>query len=89
MTVSIFVDLLAVPPVFVSGLVWAVARWRSLGRARADTLADAAAAGGDLVVVSIPPRAYPAVPEKPLAGKPLLTRPPGGGRWWCRCPGTR
>jgi predicted dinucleotide-binding enzyme len=42
-----------------------------LGRARAATPADAAAAG-DLVVVSIPPRAYPVVPEKPLAGKPVL-----------------
>ena len=40
-------------------------------RARAATPAEAAAAG-DLVVVSIPPRAYPAVPEKPLAGKPVL-----------------
>ena len=39
--------------------------------AQAATPADAAAAG-DLVVVSIPPRAYPAVPEKPLAGKPVL-----------------
>jgi predicted dinucleotide-binding enzyme len=39
--------------------------------ARAATPAGAAAAG-DLVVVSIPPRAYPAVPEQPLAGKPVL-----------------
>ncbi len=39
--------------------------------ARAATPAGAAAAG-DLVVVSIPPRAYPAVPVKPLAGKPVL-----------------
>jgi hypothetical protein len=39
--------------------------------AQVATPADAAAAG-DLVVVSIPPRAYPAVPEKPLAGKPVL-----------------
>ena len=36
--------------------------------ARAATPAGAAAAG-DLVVVSIPPRAYPAVPVKPLAGR--------------------
>jgi predicted dinucleotide-binding enzyme len=40
-------------------------------RARAATPAEAAAAG-DLVVVSIPPRAYPAVPVQPLAGKPVL-----------------
>ena len=40
-------------------------------RARAATPAEAAAAG-DLVVVSIPPRAYPAVPAQPLAGKPVL-----------------
>ena len=39
--------------------------------ARAATPAEAAAAG-DLVVVSIPPRAYPAVPAQPLAGKPVL-----------------
>ena len=39
--------------------------------ARAATPAQAAAAG-DLVVVSIPPRAYPAVPVQPLAGKPVL-----------------
>jgi predicted dinucleotide-binding enzyme len=31
-----------------------------------------AAEAGDLVVVSIPPRAYPAVPVEPLAGKPVL-----------------
>ena len=40
-------------------------------QARAATPAGAAAAG-DLVVVSIPPRAYPAVPVEPLAGKPVL-----------------
>lgn len=40
-------------------------------RARAATPAEAAAAG-DLVVVSIPPRAYPAVPVEPLAGKTVL-----------------
>jgi predicted dinucleotide-binding enzyme len=40
-------------------------------RARAATPAEAAAAG-DLVVVSLPPRAYPAVPVQPLAGKPVL-----------------
>src|SRR6266508_5121465 len=40
-------------------------------RARAATPAEAAAPG-DLVVVSIPPRAYPAVPVQPLAGKPVL-----------------
>jgi len=40
-------------------------------RARAATPAEAAAAG-DLVVVSIPPRAYLAVPAQPLAGKPVL-----------------
>ena len=40
-------------------------------RARAATPPEAAAAG-DLVVVSIPPRAYPAVPVEPLAGKPVL-----------------
>jgi predicted dinucleotide-binding enzyme len=40
-------------------------------RARAATPADAAAAG-DLVVVSLPPRAYQAVPVRPLAGKPVL-----------------
>ena len=39
--------------------------------ARAATPAEAAAAG-DLVVVSIPPRACPAVPVQPLAGKPVL-----------------
>jgi predicted dinucleotide-binding enzyme len=31
-----------------------------------------AAAAGDLVVVSIPPRAYPLVPVASLAGKPVL-----------------
>ena len=36
--------------------------------ARAATPAGAPAAGDLVVVVSIPPRAYPAVPEKPLAG---------------------
>jgi hypothetical protein len=45
---------------------------RELGpHARASTPAEAAAAG-ELVVVSIPPRAYPAVPVQPLAGKPVL-----------------
>ncbi len=39
--------------------------------ARAATPAEAAAAG-DLVVVSIPPRAYLTVPVHPLAGKPVL-----------------
>ncbi len=39
--------------------------------ARAAILAEAAAAG-DLVVVSIPPRAYLGVPVQPLAGKPVL-----------------
>lgn len=40
-------------------------------RARAATAADAAAAG-DLVVVSIPPRGYSAVPVEGLAGRPVL-----------------
>jgi predicted dinucleotide-binding enzyme len=40
-------------------------------RARAATPAEAAAVG-DLVVVSLPPRAYLAVPAEPLAGKPVL-----------------
>ena len=40
-------------------------------RARAATPAESAAAG-DVVVVSIPPRAYPEVPTEPLAGKPVL-----------------
>jgi predicted dinucleotide-binding enzyme len=40
-------------------------------RARAATPLEAAAAG-DLVVASLPPRAYPAVPIEPLAGKPVL-----------------
>jgi predicted dinucleotide-binding enzyme len=40
-------------------------------RARAATSVDAAAAG-DLVLVSIPPRAYTAAPAEPLAGKPVL-----------------
>ena len=40
-------------------------------RARAASPAEAAAAG-DLVVVSIPPRAYTAVPVQPLAGTPVL-----------------
>jgi 8-hydroxy-5-deazaflavin:NADPH oxidoreductase len=40
-------------------------------QARAATPAGAAAAG-DLVVVSIPPRAYPAVPVEPLACRPVL-----------------
>jgi 8-hydroxy-5-deazaflavin:NADPH oxidoreductase len=40
-------------------------------RARAATPAEAAAAG-DLVVVSVPPRAYLAMPVAPLAGKPVL-----------------
>jgi hypothetical protein len=39
--------------------------------ARAATPAEAAAAGG-LVVISLPPRAYPAVPVQPLAGKTVL-----------------
>lgn len=39
--------------------------------ARAATAAEAAQAG-DLVVVSIPLRAYPSVPVAPLAGKPVL-----------------
>jgi predicted dinucleotide-binding enzyme len=39
--------------------------------ARAATPAEAAAAG-DLVVVSIPPKWYPALPVQPLAGKPVL-----------------
>jgi predicted dinucleotide-binding enzyme len=39
--------------------------------ARAATPAEAAAAG-DLGVVSIPPKAYTAVPVEPLAGKPVL-----------------
>jgi len=55
--------------------------------ARAATSAGAAAAG-DLVVVSIPPRAYPAVPEKPLAGGPghdqlhAATRRADPRAWW-------
>jgi 8-hydroxy-5-deazaflavin:NADPH oxidoreductase len=40
-------------------------------RARAATPAEAGAAG-DLVMVSVPPRAYAAVPVRPLAGKPVL-----------------
>ena len=40
-------------------------------RARAATSAEAAAAG-DLVAVSIPPRAYPTVPVRPLASKTVL-----------------
>ena len=40
-------------------------------QARAATPAGAAAAD-DLVVVSIPPRAYRAVPVEPLAGRPVL-----------------
>ena len=53
-------------PQTLSGLV------KDLGpRARAATPAEAAAAA-DLVVVSIPPRAYLAVPAEPLAGKPVL-----------------
>jgi predicted dinucleotide-binding enzyme len=52
-------------------------------RARAATPAEAAAAG-DLIVVSIPPRAYPLVPVEPLAGKPVLDTinyiPPRDGR---------
>ena len=40
-------------------------------RARAGTAADAAQAG-DIVVVSIPLRAYPTVPVEPLAGKVVL-----------------
>ena len=39
-------------------------------QARAATPSGAAAAGD--LVVSIPPRAYPAVPVKPLAGRPVL-----------------
>jgi len=39
--------------------------------ARAATPAEAAAAGNP-VAVSIPPRAYLAVPVQPLAGKPVL-----------------
>jgi predicted dinucleotide-binding enzyme len=40
-------------------------------RARAATARDAAAAG-DLVVVSVPLRAYREVPVEPLAGKPVM-----------------
>ena len=40
-------------------------------RGRAASPSEAAAAG-DMVVVSIPPRAYLDVPVKPLAGKPVL-----------------
>jgi 8-hydroxy-5-deazaflavin:NADPH oxidoreductase len=40
-------------------------------RARAATLAEAAAAG-ELVVACVPLRVYPAVPVHPLAGKPVL-----------------
>ena len=40
-------------------------------RARAATPAEAAATG-DLVVVALPPKAYPEVPVQPLAGKPVL-----------------
>ena len=40
-------------------------------RARAATPAEAAAAG-DLVEVSVPPRAQSAVPAAPLPGKPVL-----------------
>ncbi len=39
--------------------------------ARAATPAEAAAAG-ELVAVSVPPTAHPAVPVQPLAGKPVL-----------------
>jgi predicted dinucleotide-binding enzyme len=46
--------------------------WTSWGpRAWAATPTEAAAAG-DLVVVSLPPRAYMAVPVQPLAGQPIL-----------------
>jgi hypothetical protein len=56
--------------------------------ARAATPAGAAAAGDLVVVVSIPPRAYPAVPEKPLAGGPghdhlhAATRRADTRAWW-------
>ncbi|GAA3623318.1 NAD(P)-binding domain-containing protein [Nonomuraea rosea] len=40
-------------------------------KARAATSAEAAAAG-DLVVVSVPLKAYPDVPVEPLAGKPVI-----------------
>jgi predicted dinucleotide-binding enzyme len=40
-------------------------------QARAATPAEAAAAG-DLVVVSVPLRAYQAVPREPVAGKPVM-----------------
>jgi predicted dinucleotide-binding enzyme len=56
--------------------------------ARAATPAGAAAEGGLVVVVSIPPRAYPAVPEKPLAGGPghdqlhAATRQADTRAWW-------
>lgn len=40
-------------------------------RARAGSAADAAAAG-DIVVVSVPFKAYQAVPAEPLAGKPVI-----------------
>jgi 8-hydroxy-5-deazaflavin:NADPH oxidoreductase len=40
-------------------------------RARAATAADAAAAG-EIVVVTIPLKAYPSVPAGPLAGKPVI-----------------
>jgi predicted dinucleotide-binding enzyme len=64
--------------------------------AAAATPAEAAAAG-DLVVVSIPPRAYPAVPVEPLAGKPVLDtinyipERDGGYRSWTMppCPAAR
>jgi hypothetical protein len=46
----------------------------SWGRTRGRPPPVEAAAAGDLAVVSIPPRAYPAVPVQPLAGKQVLTR---------------
>jgi hypothetical protein len=57
--------------------------------ARAATPAGAAAEGGlVVVVVSIPPRAYPAIPEEPLAGGPghdhlhAATRRADTRAWW-------
>jgi len=43
-----------------------------LGPLASAATGEQAAAAGDLVVVSIPVKAYPSVPAKPLAGRPVL-----------------
>ena len=54
-----------------------------LGPLASAATAEQAAGAGDLVVVSIPVKAYPSVPARPLAGRsstPATTTPSATGR---------